>query len=146
MHNFETFGKISILRGEADASTLIDGRGAIFTWVPGKDIKEFNLLIFEPGKVRGNHFHPEFTEYFMVVDGLVAIFTEQIDGTLPINTLAGPGFVFKAEPFAPHAIRSITSAKCVSMITKPWLECDTPIVYSSLTPFDSVYLAHRDNN
>ena len=34
-----------------------------------RDIKEFNMLNFYPNKVRGNHKHPEFTEYFLVVKG-----------------------------------------------------------------------------
>jgi mannose-6-phosphate isomerase-like protein (cupin superfamily) len=146
MHNVDFFGRLIILRGEAANSTLLDGRGAIFTWVPKEDIKEFNLVIFEPGKVRGNHFHPEFTEFFMVVEGQVAVFTEEKVTRKSINTLAGPGFVFKAEPFAPHAIRSITAAKCISMITKPWAECETPIVYEPLTPYDTDYLKYRDSN
>lgn len=130
--SYQAFGKLQILRGVADLSTLLDDRGGIFTWIPNEEIKEFNLVLFEQGKLRGNHFHPEFTEYFLVVEGVVAIFTEDLDSKKTINTIGSSGFLFKALPGVPHAIKAITPAKCISLITKEWDRCKIPLVYVPL--------------
>lgn len=126
------FGGIEILSGSSNPETLSDGRGGIFTWIPNEDIREFNLLYFNAGKVRGNHYHPEFTEYFMVVAGAITLFTIDPDSRKSINMLCGEGSVFKSAPFVPHAIHAITDSKCISLITKPWDECEVPIVYTNL--------------
>jgi len=127
------FGGIEILHGRANPSTLDDGRGAIYTWIPAEPIKEFNLLYFNTGKTRGNHFHPEFTEYFVVIEGSIALFTIDPKTDEIINMLCGEGTVFKSAPKVPHAIIAITPAKCMSLITKPWDECTVPIVYENLS-------------
>jgi len=72
-------GQIEILTSSCNISTVQDGRGAIFTWVPDKPILEFNMLYFMPNKIRGNHYHPEFTEYFLVIQGTVVMVTKDID-------------------------------------------------------------------
>src|ERR1700746_2061723 len=61
--------KIQLLNPTCNPETVKDGRGGIFTWVPQDKIAEFNLLYFQPGKTRGNHYHPEFIEYFLIVEG-----------------------------------------------------------------------------
>ncbi len=68
--------KIEILRPTCNLETVRDGRGGIFTWVPQDKIAEFNMLYFQPGKTRGNHYHPEFNEYFLVVGGSVVMVTK----------------------------------------------------------------------
>ena len=61
------FGDIEVLSPTCNLTTIADGRGGIFTWIPSEPLLEFNMLYFKPGKVRGNHSHPEFVEYFLVV-------------------------------------------------------------------------------
>ncbi len=125
-------GNIEILRGTANPDTILDGRGAIFTWIPEEEIREFNLLYFNAGKFRGNHFHPEFTEYFIVLRGVVTLFTLDPDSKETLNMICGEGTVFKSAPGVPHAIHAVTESQCMSLITKPWDECTTPIVYENL--------------
>lgn len=127
------FGDIEILSATANPSTLLDDRGAIFTWLPSEPILEFNLLYFNAGKTRGNHFHPEFTEYFLVIKGSIALFTEDLTNGQAINMLCGEGMLLRSRPGVPHAIHAITDAVCMSLITKPWDQCDSPIVYKGLT-------------
>jgi len=50
-------------------NTIRDGRGAIFTFVPDAPILEWTHQFIKAGKVRGNHCHPEFDEYILLVDG-----------------------------------------------------------------------------
>lgn len=131
------FGNIEILTPMCNPSTITDGRGAIFSWVPEDTIKEFTMLFFSPGKVRGNHYHPEFTEYFLVVDGEVALFTVDPLTGKQIVMLCGKGFCFRTPSGVPHAVQAISSATCISLITLPWEEAETPIVYVDLIPFNS---------
>jgi dTDP-4-dehydrorhamnose 3,5-epimerase-like enzyme len=140
-----TFGRIEILTPICNPSTITDGRGAIFSWVPEDSIREFTMLFFWPGKVRGNHFHPEFTEYFLVVDGEVALFTVDPDTGKQIVMLCGKGFCFRTPPGVPHAVQAISSATCVSLITKPWDETKQPIIYVDLIPFNSEELNLLEN-
>lgn len=130
------FGDIEILTPICNPSTITDGRGAIFSWVPEDAIKEFTMLFFSPGKVRGNHYHPEFTEYFLVVDGEVALFTIDPLTGKQIVMLCGKGFCFRTPSGVPHAVQAISSATCISFITLPWDEAENPIVYVDLIPFD----------
>ena len=60
---------VEIIKPDCNLETIKDGRGGIFTWIPKEPIVEFNMLYFNPGKVRGFHFHPHFIEYLLVVDG-----------------------------------------------------------------------------
>ena len=130
------FGDIEILTPNCNPSTITDGRGAIFSWVPEDSIKEFTMLFFSPSKVRGNHYHPEFTEYFLVVDGEVALFTIDPLTGKQIVMLCGKGFCFRTPSGVPHAVQAISSATCISFITLPWDETENPIVYVDLIPFD----------
>jgi dTDP-4-dehydrorhamnose 3,5-epimerase-like enzyme len=139
------FGQIEILTPICNPSTITDGRGAIFSWVPDDPIQELTMLFFWPGKVRGNHFHPEFTEYFLVVDGEVALFTVDPETGKQIVMLCGKGFCFRTPPGVPHAVQAISSATCVSFITKPWGEAKQPIVYVDLIPFDSAEIKVFEN-
>lgn len=126
------FGNIEILRGTANPDTITDGRGAIFTWIPQDEIREFNLIYLNAGKSRGNHFHPEFTEYFIVLEGSIALFTLDPETQQTINMICGEGTVFRSAAGVPHAIHAITESKCMSLITKPWDECTVPIVFENL--------------
>jgi len=133
-------GQIEILTSSCNISTVQDGRGAIFTWVPDKPILEFNMLYFMPNKIRGNHYHPEFTEYFLVIQGTVVMVTKDIDTGKELNMHASTGTCFKTPPGVVHAVHAVTHSICISMLTKPWDECDPPILHDHLIEFDKDYL------
>ncbi len=144
MSNF--IGQIEILSPICNTSTLKDGRGAIFSWIPDDEIKEWSLLYFSPNKVRGNHFHPFFTEYFLVVEGSVVLFTLDATSGKEITMLAGPGFCFRTPPNVPHAVHAITSAVCISFLSEKWDSVEVPIIYEDLTAFDPEYLNFVENS
>lgn len=133
-------GNIEILQSSCNISTVQDGRGAIFTWVPEDAIVEFNMLYFLPNKIRGNHYHPEFTEYFLIVDGTVVMVTKDPETGQEINMQASRGVCFRTPPNTPHAVHAITGSICISLLTKPWDTCDPPIVYEELVDFDQDYV------
>ncbi len=134
------FGNIDILAPSCNLSTINDGRGGIFTWVPDHPILEFNLLYFHPNKVRGNHYHPEFIESFLVVEASGVLITQDPDTKKPITLHVAKGSCIRSPINTPQAFRAITSATCVSLLTKPWDDCDKPIIHEPLAPFDQEYV------
>ena len=50
---------VQILKPDCNLETIRDGRGGIFTWIPKEPIVEFNMLYFNPGKVKVS-FSPPF--------------------------------------------------------------------------------------
>ena len=135
----QMLGDIELLSAACNISTVQDGRGAIFTWIPDQPIVEFNMLYFLPNKIRGNHFHPEFTEYFLVVDGTVVMVTKDPKTGKEINMHASRGVCFRTPPNTPHAVHAITQSICISMLTKEWDKCNPPIIHEDIIPFDKDY-------
>jgi dTDP-4-dehydrorhamnose 3,5-epimerase-like enzyme len=135
----QKLGNIEILQSTCNISTIQDGRGAIFTWLPSEPILEFNMLFFLPNKIRGNHFHPEFTEYFLIVDGSVVMVTKDPKTGEEVNMLASKGVCFKTPPNTAHAVHAITESTCISLLTKPWDQCEKPIIYEDIIKFDPQY-------
>ena len=121
-------GNIEVISASCNIATVQDGRGAIFTWVPKEPILEFNMLYFLPNKIRGNHYHPEFFEYFLVVEGTVVMVTKDPDTGEEINMHASRGTCFRTPPNTPHAVHAVTQAICIAMLTKPWDSCESPII------------------
>lgn len=119
--------KPKILRPTCNIETLRDGRGGIFTWVPEDDIKEFNIVYFNEGITRGNHFHPEFVEYFLVIDGIGAMIYKE-EGSPEEIIHMSKGVCVRTPAGTPHAFNAITPVTAIALLTKPWDSCDTPIV------------------
>ena len=136
----QMLGDIEVLSPTCNFSTVKDGRGAIFTWIPSEPIVEFNMLYFQPSKIRGNHYHPEFTEYFLIVEGTVVMVTKNTETGKEINMHASKGTCFKTPPNTPHAVHAITESKCVSMLTNEWEKSNPPIIHEDIIPFDDDYL------
>lgn len=132
-------GNIEVIYPSCNISTVKDGRGGIFTWIPDEPIVEFNMLYFGPSKVRGNHYHPEFTEYFLVVEGTILMVTKDSKTNKELNMHASKGICFKTPPNTPHAVHAITNTTCISMLSKEWDKSRPPIVHEDLIPFDKNY-------
>jgi|SRR3989338_5877271 len=125
--------KFQVLKPTCNLQTIFDGRGGIFTWVPQDAIMEFNMLYCNPGAVRGNHSHPHFTEYFLVVEGSgVMVFKEAPDSKEEVVHMSR-GVCTRAEPGVAHAFHAITSVIAVAMLSKPWGTCKPPIVHEDVT-------------
>jgi mannose-6-phosphate isomerase-like protein (cupin superfamily) len=140
----QKLGNIEILSSSCNLSTIKDGRGGIFTWIPEDKIEEFNLLYFKPGKVRGNHSHPEFVEYFLVVSGSGVIITRDPKNGEELVLHATQGTCIRTPKNTSHAFHAITETNCVSLLTKPWDNCETPIIHDDLVPFDDDYKKYAE--
>jgi mannose-6-phosphate isomerase-like protein (cupin superfamily) len=120
--------KIQILTPTCNPETVRDGRGGIFTWVPPDKIAEFNLLYSQPGKTRGNHYHLEFHEYFLVVEGQGVMVTKDSAEAPEEVVHMGKGMCCRTPKGVAHAFYAITPVTAIAMLTKPWDECTPPIV------------------
>ena len=121
---------IKTLHPTCNLDTIKDGRGGILTWIPKEPIVEFNMLFFKPGKTRGFHYHPEFIEYLLCVDGngiLVSREDKNDPKTEKIINLS-KGICTRAEKEAYHTVYSITEMTLVAMLTKEWDKSNPPII------------------
>ena len=112
--------------------TVKDGRGAIFTFIPKDPIMEFNLNIVKAGKIRGNHHHPEFDEYILLVNG-EGVEVEKNNNTgeeRQIYLAKGDCVYIPRNTY--HVFLAITDCESVSFLTKRWDDCDDPIIHENL--------------
>ncbi len=119
-----TQGKIEILTPTISDSG-IDSRGAVYTYVPQQDIKEFNYIFTCAGVNRGYHCHDEFDEYVMLVHGEMIII--ELIGNDNRKIVLGPGQTVRIPKSVPHVFVSVTDCKFLNFLTKPWHLCNKPI-------------------
>ncbi|MHB1086408.1 MAG: cupin domain-containing protein [Minisyncoccota bacterium] len=120
--------KIEVLRPSCNLETVRDGRGGIFTWLPEDAIVEFNMLYFQPGKSRVHHFHPEFNEYFLVVDGSGVMVTRDTPESPEEQIHMSRGSCVRTPKGTSHAFYAITPVTAIALLSKKWDDCDPPIV------------------
>jgi mannose-6-phosphate isomerase-like protein (cupin superfamily) len=111
--------------------TVRDDRGGIFTWIPKEPILEWNMLIIKEGKVRGHHYHPEFIEYFMVVEGYGVMITKNDDGKENFFFLS-KGQCVRSPIGTPHTFYAIRETTAMAFLTKKWDDCNPPIIHEQL--------------
>ena len=121
---------VEIIKPDCNLETIKDGRGGIFTWIPKEPIVEFNMLYFNPGKVRGFHFHPHFIEYLLVVDGngTLVTRTDPEDKKTESFIHLSKGMCTRTEMNTYHTVYAITEMTIVAMLTKRWDHSSPPII------------------
>lgn len=120
-----TKGQIEIL-DPIIADSAVDSRGIIYTYVPEQDIKEFNYVVTNVGSTRGYHYHEEFDEFIMLVEGEMLVL-EFLDNDACRKLILGPGQTIKIPKSTKHAFVPVTNCKFISFCTKPWDLCNNPI-------------------
>lgn len=121
-----------VLEPACNLDTVSDGRGGIFTWIPKEPILEFNMLYFQPGKTRGHHYHPEFVEYFLVVEGAGVMLSKDSNGGDQKVIHMSKGDCVRNPIGLAHTFHAITTVTAVAMLTKRWDDCNPPIVKMEL--------------
>ena len=120
--------KVEIFYPTCNIDTLKDGRGGIFTWVPQDAIMEFNMLYFTPEALRGNHNHPEFIEYSLIVEGSGVVITRDTPSKKERIIHVSKGSCIRTPKGITHTMYAITNMTIIAMLTKPWDDCNVPIV------------------
>ena len=118
--------RIIKLRPEINPITFKDGRGIIQTFYPeSESIVEWNYLVTLKGAVRGHHYHKEFDEYNMFVEG-EGVYTELTDGNELVTPVSAGECIYLPKN-VPHTFYPAADCKMIAMITKRWNDCAEPI-------------------
>ncbi len=126
--------RLEILEPSLTLDAVLDPRGGILTWVPGESLAEFNLVQLREGHTRGNHQHPEFTEYFLVVEGTGVMVTRDEPGGAERIIAMSRGRCTRAPAGVPHAFRALTDVTAIALLTKPWRDCAAPALPVAVIP------------
>ena len=121
--------KIKRLFPSANLDTVRDGRGGIFTFIPDDPIVEFNFNYIKAGKIRGNHYHPEFDEYFLITEGEGVLVTRESDESEEDFIFLSKGQCTHTPKGEKHVFIAITDCVAIAMLTKKWDDCEKPIVH-----------------
>ena len=117
---------------DCNLDTVKDGRGAIFSFVPDCPILEWTHQFINKGKIRGNHCHPEFDEYILLVSGEgVEIEKDHKSGEESFLYLSKGECIFIPRNTY-HVFVAITACESVSFLTKRWDDCEKPIIHENL--------------
>ncbi|MBA3619302.1 MAG: cupin domain-containing protein [Acidothermales bacterium] len=89
-------------------------------------IVEWNLIFTKSGENRGFHYHKEFDEYVLVVEGHGAYVSREADGGSSfLKVAAGDCLHFPTR--TPHTLHAITDMRMVALLTKRWNDCSEPM-------------------
>ena len=124
--------KIKKLTPTCDLRTVKDGRGGIFTFYPEDPLVEFSFVFIKKNKVRGNHYHPEFDEYFLITNGEGVLVTKDSNDSKEEFLYMSKGDCFHIPKETLHVFYAISDLNAVAMLTKKWDECKPPIVHENL--------------
>ena len=123
--------RIKKLSPDINPITFKDGRGVIQTFYPEQDtVKEWNYIVTLKGAVRGHHYHKEFDEYIMFVEG-EGVYTELTDGKELVAPVSSGDCVY-LPMHVPHAFYPTSDCKIIAMITKRWDDCEEPITKTQI--------------
>ena len=124
--------KIEKLSPTCNLDTIRDGRGGIFTFYPEDPIVEMNFNIVKTGKIRGNHYHPEFDEYYLLVSGQGVLVTKDGPSAEDEFVYLSPGHCVRTPKNTSHVFLAITDCTLIVLLTKKWDDCKQPIVHENL--------------
>ena len=124
--------KIEKMEPLCNLSTVKDGRGGIFSFLPHKPIVEFNFVYINKGHVRGNHCHPEFDEYYLITSGNGVVVTKADENGKQEFIYMGKGDCVYIPQGTFHVFYAITDCTKVSLLTKKWNDCKNPIIHENL--------------
>jgi mannose-6-phosphate isomerase-like protein (cupin superfamily) len=124
--------KIKKLNPTCDLRTIRDGRGGIFTFLPKDPLVEFSFVFIKKDKIRGNHYHPEFDEYFLITKGEGVVVSKDSEDSIEEFLYVSKGDCLYIPMNTLHVYYAITDLNAVSLLTKKWGDCNPPIVHENL--------------
>lgn len=128
----EEWGKMRLFPPSCNLNTIKDGRGGVFSFVPPAPIAEWTHQFITAGTVRGNHYHPEFDEYVLLINGAgVEVEKDRATGKERFISLGKGSCIFIPRNTL-HVFMAITDCESVSFLTKAWDACRRPIVHENL--------------
>ena len=109
-----------------NSENFIDHRGKILSFVPADSIKEFVMIETKKGVNRGDHYHPEFDEYIVLIqgNGLYVETINNIKRTIEVDA----GDCIHIPRGIYHTFIPSTDCLAMSCLTKKWNDCENPIL------------------
>ena len=124
--------KIKYINHSINLNTVKDGRGGIFSFTPDTPIKEWTHQFVNKGTIRGNHCHPEFDEYILLVSGEGIEIEKNIKTGEEKSLYMSKGTCIYIPRNTYHVFTAITDCESVSFLTKKWDDCNKPIIHENL--------------
>ena len=124
--------KIEKLTPSCNLDTIRDGRGGIFTFFPDDPIVEINFNVVKTGKIRGNHQHPEFDEYYLLTSGEGILIYKDDENSTDEFIFMSRGTCTKTPSGVSHVFFAISECTLVVCLTKKWDDCKVPIIHENL--------------
>lgn len=99
-----------------------DERGTLEGLVNFGTWKEINIIDSEPGVERGNHYHKETIELFIILDGEILVTVQKVDdGKLTGDTekvKVKEGDVFLIKPMHNHVFSILQKSRWINVLSK----------------------------
>ena len=124
--------KIMRLEPDCNLATVRDGRGGIFTFYPKDPVVEFNFMFVKANNIRGNHYHPEFDEYFLLTSGEGVMVSKDSPDAKEEFLYLSSGQCIYSPKNTMHVFYAITDCTAVVHLTKKWNDCKNPIIHENL--------------
>lgn len=100
-----------------------DPRGRLEGLINFGEWREINMISSKPHVKRGNHYHKETLELFIILDGELEVVCQKVaDGKVSGNVQRfdfKSGDVFVIEPFTNHIFTTKTEARWMNALSKP---------------------------
>jgi dTDP-4-dehydrorhamnose 3,5-epimerase-like enzyme len=108
---------------ELKEAILKDGRGWTInplkiSDIPAKSLLDLHLVSIKPGTIRGNHHHPDATEWLLTCGGLASLVWRQV-GNDKVNQFLTEGeepTLFEIPPGCEHAIKNLSNDDIYLMV------------------------------
>jgi len=112
-----------------------DKRGTLEGLINFGEWKEINLISSLAGVERGNHYHKETLELFIILEGKINVILEKVkDGKLvgsKAERIVKEGDVFLIDPFVNHTFRVLDKAKWINVLSKK-IDPKNPDIYQNI--------------
>jgi dTDP-4-dehydrorhamnose 3,5-epimerase-like enzyme len=100
-----------------------DERGSIEGLINQGTWKELNIISSDAGVVRGNHYHKNTRELFIILEGEIEVRTQRVSNGHPAGTLSvyhvKAGDVFLVEPMTNHVFTPRAFSKWINALSEP---------------------------
>ncbi len=109
-----------------------DDRGSLEGIINSGEWREMNIITSSTGSVRGNHYHKQIVELFIILDGEITVVTQKVqDGNLvgnidERNVTAGDAFLI--EPFTNHTFYIKKDSRWINVLSKAIMK-NAPDIY-----------------
>ena len=106
-----------------------DGRGLLAQISSNRKWSQVNYIKSDIGAIRGNHYHPEFDEYFLITEGEGVLVTRESDESKEDFIFLSKGQCTHTPKGEKHVFIAITDCTAIAMLTKKWDDCKNPIIH-----------------